>query len=311
LKNVASILLLVVTLLFCTAQSCKQDAQQVEIASKRNVVVILIDGPRYSETFGDSTHQYMPELWTIAQQNTWCSNMYNGATTNTLNGISYITTGQHGNIANGGTQSPEFENMFQRLIERTGSQNKACVISSKDKVQALCNCACAKEGKYLALNNCGVAGLNTGYRNDSTTHQVALQYLEKYKPQLTLITFKEPDASGHAADWASYLNGIRSTSKYTESLVNFLNTNTYYKGNTDIIITNDHGRHLNGVADSFVSHGDTCLGCRHISCTMLGPDFKQNFVDANNYDQRDINATICKILNVGILGVGKPMGALK
>jgi hypothetical protein len=311
LKNLVRTLLLAAFILFCTAQSCKQDVQQVQIPSKRNVVVILIDGPRYSETFGDSTHQYMPELWAIAQQNSWCSNMYNGAITNTLNGISYITTGQHGNIANGGSQSPEFESMFQRLIERTGSQNKACVISSKDKVQVLCNCACAKQDKYLAINNCGIAGLNTGYRNDSITHQVAMQYLEKYKPQVTLITFREPDASGHAADWAAYLDGIKTTSKYTASLVSFISNHPFYKDNTDIIITNDHGRHLDTVADGFVSHGDTCLGCRHISCTMLGPDFKAKFIDTNTYDQRDINATICKILNIGTLGVGKAMAALK
>jgi hypothetical protein len=319
LNRACTILILCAAMLICTAQSCKQDAPinkplpttPIQKPSKRNIVVIIIDGPRYTETFGDSSHQYMPELWQIADSNSWCTNIFNGAVTNTLNGISYITTGQHGSMANGGTESPDFENMFQRLIERTGKQDRACVISSKDKVQALCDCSCASAGKYLAINNCGNAGLNSGYRNDSTTLQVALQYLHNYSPQLTLIHFKEPDVSGHAGNWPGYLDGIRSTSAYTKAIVEFLNSSTYYKNNTDVIITNDHGRHTTGIANGFISHGDTCYGCRHISCTMLGPDFKTNFVDTNTYDQRDVNATICKILNIGALGAGKVMATLK
>ncbi|MDB4754850.1 hypothetical protein OAF80_00180, partial [bacterium] len=38
----------------------------VEISTTKyktqNVVIVVIDGPRYSETWGDSTHQYIPHL---------------------------------------------------------------------------------------------------------------------------------------------------------------------------------------------------------------------------------------------------------
>jgi membrane-anchored protein YejM (alkaline phosphatase superfamily) len=302
----------------CT-QACTTDKPVVtkppplptlDTPSTRNIVVIIIDGPRWSETFGDSTHQYMPELWQIAQNATWCTQYYNAGITNTINGISHLTTGMHSNLVNNGTQSPEFESLFQRYLKLYGGLRNCSIVASKDKLQALTNCTCADHDKYLALSNCGVAGLNTGYRDDSTTFVQSIAYFKNYKPQLSLIAFKEPDAAGHAASWSGYLDGIRNTSKYADSIIKFLNADSTYANNTDVFITNDHGRHLNGIADSFVSHGDNCEGCRHISLTVYGPDFKQQFVDGTSYDQRDVTATIAYILKLGTLGMGSRMTAM-
>jgi membrane-anchored protein YejM (alkaline phosphatase superfamily) len=295
-------------------QSCTTDkpvittnVQLVDTPSKRNVIVILIDGPRWSETFGDSSHQYMPEIWALAQSGVWCSQMYNTGITNTINGISHITTGMHSSLINTGTESPSFENLFQRYNRLYGANARAYLVASKDKLDALKSCSCAQHDTYLPLSDCGIAGNNTGYRDDSTTFSNALHYMAIAHPQLSLIAFKEPDAAGHSGNWAAYLQGIRTTSAYVDSIIRFLETDISYAHNTDVFVTNDHGRHLDGIADGFVSHGDACDGCRHISLIAYGPDFKQQFVDSTYYDQRDITATIAEILRLGDMGSGKKM----
>jgi phosphopentomutase len=78
----------------------------------------------------------------------------------------------------------------------------------------------------------------------------------------------------------------------------FIQNDPYYKDQTTLIITNDHGRHDDGWKDGFVSHGDNCDGCRHISLLALGPDIKKNYVSTNDYSQIDITSTIASIFQL-------------
>jgi hypothetical protein len=277
------------------------------IGTKRNVVILLIDGARYSETFGDTTHQNIPELYSIAQEGAHCNNLYNAAVTNTINGISYITTGQHDTLVNNGNGTPGYENIFQRYIKYYGNAKKACIVASKDKIAALNDCTCASHQQFLAYTNCGVAGNGTGYRDDSTTMQTAIDYLRVHQPQLSLIALKQPDAAGHTGIYADYISSLKQSSKYALALINFLKQDSFYANNTDVIITNDHGRHVDNWLDGFAGHGDTCIGCRHISCIAWGPDFKVNHNDNGYHDQRDITATIGYILKLGTIGSGAVM----
>jgi hypothetical protein len=43
----------------------RQTAKRTESLSPNDhrVVIFIIDGPRYSETFGDPSHQYVPGMW--------------------------------------------------------------------------------------------------------------------------------------------------------------------------------------------------------------------------------------------------------
>jgi Type I phosphodiesterase / nucleotide pyrophosphatase len=278
---------------------CTKDIGVPKIYKAKNVIIIVIDGPRYSETFGNPDSSNIMPLWDIVKQGTLCTNMYNLGTTNTINGITAITTGNYGNVVNGNNAIPEYESIFQQYIEKYHNNNKAWIISSKDKIAALANCSnTAYTGKYLPNTDCGNNGLNTGYRNDSITVQHALNILKTAQPNLCLITFKEPDESGHLGDWNGYLNGIKQTAIYTKQIVEFLNTDAYYYNTTDIFITNDHGRHLDSVANGFISHGDACEGCKHISLVATGVDFKRNYIDAKMHSQIDIATTIAQILNL-------------
>ena len=54
----------------------------------QKVIVLIIDGPRYSETFGDSTCQYIPNLSKeLAPQGVLFTNFRNNGKTNTNSGV--------------------------------------------------------------------------------------------------------------------------------------------------------------------------------------------------------------------------------
>ena len=60
------------------------------------VIVLVIDGPRLTETFGDSTHQYIPNLANVlAPQGVLVPHFRNEGPTYTNAGHTAITTGYY------------------------------------------------------------------------------------------------------------------------------------------------------------------------------------------------------------------------
>ena len=279
--------------------SCHEDVPAVSYKTK-NVIIFMIDGPRYSETWGDASHQYIPNMAALVNQGVFCTNFYNDGITNTVNGHSAITTGFFDNLNNAGQQLPQNPSIFQYWLEKTRAPNsKACVISTKDKLAVLANCTDpAYNNKFMAYTDCGNNGLGTGYRQDTTTFSRLMNVLHTYRPNLLLVNFKEPDASGHANNWNSYIQGIQTTDNYFRQVWDLIHSDPYYAGNTTIFVTNDHGRHLDNVLDGFISHGCSCEGCRHINLFASGPDFKKNVFVNTRYTQVDITATVAELLGL-------------
>jgi arylsulfatase A-like enzyme len=116
---------------------------------------------------------------------------------------------------------------------------------------------------------------------------------------------------GHANNWKGYLAAIRDNDEKEWELWKFLQSDPFYKDKTAYFVTNDHGRHLDGVANGFIDHGDNCEGCRHIFLFAAGPDFKKNTVVDHKREQIDIAATTASLLGFTIPGSkGKLMSEL-
>src|SRR5512136_1492733 len=79
----------------------------------RSVFIMVIDGSRYTETFGDPTHQYIPRIWNqlrpLAAIYTKC---YNNGYTETCPGHSTILTGAYQYITNDVLQRPRQPTVF-------------------------------------------------------------------------------------------------------------------------------------------------------------------------------------------------------
>lgn len=279
----------------------------------QNVIIIVIDGPRFSETFGDYSKQYIPNQQRMYSRGVMLGNFSNNGTTNTDSGHDAICTGNYENLENTGQALPQYPSIFQQFLKASGKPaEKAWVVASKDKLAILGNCQQQGwAGKYIPRIDCGINGLFTGYRADDTTLIHAKSIIGTYHPNLMLINFKDPDVFGHSNQWGLYLTAIKKTDEYIKSLYDFIESDAIYKGKTTVIITNDHGRHLTGTADGFMNHGDGCEGCRHIEFLALGPDFKQGAGIDPPYEQVDLSATVAKLLHFNMdYGKGKVIDAI-
>ena len=265
-----------------------------------NVIILVIDGPRMSETFGDSTYKYIPNLANVlAPQGVLLKNFRNNGPTYTNAGHSAITTGVYQRINNSGLELPKNPSIFQYFLKEKGlSKESAWIIASKGKLNILANTKNKKwRNQYTPSSFCGVNGFGLGYTADEKNFSDALRILGQYHPKLTLINLLEVDVNGHANLWEGYLKAIQRTDQKALELWNFIENDSIYKGKTTLFITNDHGRHSKGHKDGFVSHGDNCEGCRSIYLIALGPDFKKNSILPNRYEQIDISKTIAEMLH--------------
>jgi len=282
--------------------SCAKDKIATRNYQTEHVIIIVIDGARYSETWGDNSHQYIPNLANeLAQIGIINTHFYNNGTTSTVPGHTAITTGRYEHIDNSGLELPQYPSIFQYWSSKFNEDpNKSWVITSKGKLEVLSDCVNPDwNGKYKPLTNCGIdaLGVGSGYRHDSITYKEAITILSTYHPNLTLINFREPDYSAHLNNWDSYIQGILSTDQYLKQLIDFIESNPIYAGKTTVFVTNDHGRHLNTVSGGFSSHGDGCEGCRHINFFAYGPDFKQDTIISSQRELIDIPATIAELLH--------------
>lgn len=313
--------LLVICFLLC---SCVKEIDERNLAVEntirryqtKNVVIIIVDGLRYSEGWGDSTHQYIPRMAeTLARQGVINTRFYNMGATYTSAGHTNITTGVYQLIDNGGKEYPKNPSFFQYWNKAVHSnQNQSWIITSKDKLAVLADCTNESwKGKFTPSVNSGYngLGLGSGYREDSLTTKTTIDILKKNHPNLVLINFREPDYSGHTGVWNKYISGLRKTDVYVSRLLQFLQDDNIYRNTTTVFITSDHGRHLDHVNGGFAGHGDNCEGCRHLNFFAYGPDFKKGKVVNIKREQIDIAATIGELLGIPFpIGNGKVMTEL-
>ncbi len=264
------------------------------------VWIMVIDGPRLTETFGDTTYKYIPNLAnTLAKEGTLYTNFRNNGPTYTNAGHTAITTGHYQSISNGGKELPKKPGMFQYFLKnRSTDKSDAYIVSSKGKLEILANTKSKSWwNTFMPSTYCGKLGLASEYINDEQTHEKLLSLMGENAPHLLLSNYLAVDTYGHANQWDNYLASIKKCDAFAMELWNSIQKSPTMRKKTMLIITNDHGRHLDGHKDGFVNHGDKCEGCRKIFMLALGPDVKRNTVIRDQAEQIDISKTIAEILH--------------
>ena len=290
--------------------SCESDKVQQKQYLTEYSVVIVIDGARFSETWGDPSFQNIPNLHNYFENlGVVNTSFFNEGTTNTTNGHVAITTGFYeNNINNSGQELPSYHSFFQDWVKNNPLlENRAWIVSSKDKLEVLGNCRQSKwKNLYQPRTDCGINGNFSGYRSDSLTMIHATKVIKKHRPNLLLINLKDPDYYGHQNNWNEYINAIKKSDEYVLQLWNTIQQDPEMSGNTTLFVTNDHGRHTS----NFQNHGDECNGCKHIMLYAVGPDFKKNVKLAVNRSLIDIHATISEIMHTSNYSEGNVMTEL-
>jgi len=268
------------------------------------VIILVIDGPRYTETFGDTSCTNIPNLCSeLAPQGVLYTNFRANAPRTTTNaGHTAITTGVNQRISNDGKQLPKYPSIFQYYMKQKDiNKNKLWVISSKGKLSILGNTKNKKwHDLYVPHVYCGKNGNGADYVSDARTWKQVKWVVDTYQPNLMLVNLLAPDSYGHGNNWDGYIQAIKNSDQYALELWNQIQSNPEMKDKTTLFITNDHGRNADGYKDGFVSHGDGTESNRHIFLLAIGPDFKKNIRYDTPRELTDISRTLALLLGFDI-----------
>ncbi|MCX7918012.1 MAG: hypothetical protein N3A72_00100 [bacterium] len=277
----------------------------------QNVFVVVIDGARYTETFGDNSsnvdHCLIPHIWNdLRPLGSINTSFYNLGITVTNSGHASIESGTWQDIANDGTQRPYHRTFFEYYREQQGIDSTLTwVVVGKGKLNIL-SYSTTTSGYDGAPYGAMVAANGT----DNEIFDRLTTIMNLYHPKLVLVNLGDVDVAGHSGNWSSYTSAIFNADRLVYNLWSKITSDTYYRDNTDLIITNDHGRH-GDTHGGFAHHGDDCDGCRHLMFLAVGPDFKKNYVSNKIRSQIDICPTIGWILEfTPTQATGIPMAEL-
>ncbi|MFQ5605183.1 MAG: T9SS type A sorting domain-containing protein [bacterium] len=262
-------------------------AQQTE-----NVFIAVIDGARYTETFGDSAHQYIPKIWNeLRPLGTIYTSFYIDGQTKTNPGHASVLTGTWQNIDNIGLQRPNKPTLFEYFRkQKNTSPTENFVVLGKTKLNIISN---SNHPEYGSAYRASVKTSSLQYDDNQTLENIK-SVINDYHPRLVITNLAETDNKGHAGTWGGYVNAIKKVDNLIFELWNIIQTDSLYRNKTTLFVTNDHGRH----SFDFTSHGDQCEGCRHIMLLVVGPDTPAGVVDANERKQIDIAPTVGHLLKI-------------
>jgi hypothetical protein len=257
------------------------------------VVLVIIDGLRYSEGLGDPARTYVPEMAALEQQGTVVETFLNDGVTYTARAVPAIWCGgwtqmvsfsdpDCGGASNYYSVMPSVFEYYRKGLSRPASD---CVYVLKH--------LCSWKGSFDPAF--GSAYWPTYHAVGSTDADVwgqAQIVLSTQAPRFMLLYLAGVDNAGGTGNWSTYLKAIATADDIVGQLWQALQTNPAYAGKTTLLVTNDHGRHTT----NFTSHGDGCAGCRRIQFLAVGPDIRIGEVSMVPRAIPDIAPTIGALL---------------
>lgn len=79
-------------------------------------------------------------------------------------------------------------------------------------------------------------------RLDAFTHHYALSYMQNHHPKVTYIAYGETDDFAHDGEYDQYVLAANKVDKFIREIWTFIQSDRFYRNNTAILISVDHGR---------------------------------------------------------------------
>jgi len=275
-------------LLFCL--------NEIKSQSTEKVMIIIIDGARYTETLGDLSETYTPEMWNLARQGTMLSQFKNDNYTFTSRAIPALWSGTwtdvHDTIYQGNsTKYALSPSIFEYYRKQKNMPADECFYVLKYIPSLWLPSFKSDYGPeyWPAFHSVG----NT----DRDVANEAIQVMDTYHPHFIWVYLADVDHAGHSGNWEEYVNAIRTADSIVGDLWRHLQNDPFYQEATTVFITNDHGRHDNQHG-GFQGHGCGCDGCRHIEYIALGPSIKENYISHQERNTPDMAVTASYLLGI-------------
>ena len=256
----------------------------------KHVVIVVLDGVRYTETFGDSTHANIPLIWNqLRPLGTIYTSFWNDGVTMTNSGHASILSGTRESLKNNGTEVSHHPTVFEYFRQQTGAPADQCwVVLGKTKLQML---SFSDHKEYGARFGASAKTSATEYDNLIALENTST-VLTKHHPKLLIVNVPAADKFAHNGFLKKYVGAIQQADTIVASIWKTIQADSLLRDKTTMIVTNDHGRHTT----DFTDHGDTCEGCRHIMLLVMGPDARVGVIDSSAHRQVDIVPTVGALL---------------
>ncbi|PKP37995.1 MAG: hypothetical protein CVT98_05485 [Bacteroidetes bacterium HGW-Bacteroidetes-15] len=265
-------------------------------AFPQNVVVVVIDGARYTETFGDPNFTYIPSMAELAKSGTYLGNMYNTHQTYTSKAIPALWTGSWDGVYSityegQETQATYSPTVFEYYRKQKSAEATDCIYTIKYVSSLWLQSFHTDYGlDYWPFTICDGS-------NDNDVLANSLEAIDTHQPRFMFVYLAGVDGAGHTGDWETYTSAIQNADEVVNTLWTTLQANDFYKDKTTMIVTNDHGRHDDDHG-GFTGHGCTCNGCQQIMYLAIGPNIKENYISTETYELADIAVTTAYLLDV-------------
>lgn len=265
-------------------------------AIAQNVVFVVIDGARYTETLGDTNYSNIPHISQLLKQGATLDQMYNEHKTSTKFAIPALWTGSWDgsykiNYEGNETQATYRPSIFEYFRKQRMLDSTHCFYLLKEVGSLWLQSFHPDYGPDY-----WPATISSG-NSDKDVLNSTLEVMGKYHPQLLWVYLADVDSKGHSGNWTQYISGIQTADEIVGKLWNAVQNDSVYKNNTTMFVTNDHGRH-DDQHGGFKGHGCTCEGCQHIMFFAIGPNIKENYLSSEHHELADAAVTASKVLNI-------------
>jgi hypothetical protein len=285
-KNIFSALLILLILCFVVDFAKAQ--------SNQKMMIIIIDGARYTETFGDPSHTYIPRMAEIAGQGALVNVFRNDGITYTSRAIPALWAGAWTEVRDTVYQGKETNysvkpSIFEYYRKHLDKPASSCFYVLKHITNLWLPSFDMDYGPqywpsfYSAGADDEAVCTNTKY----------LMNIDR--PDFLWVYLADVDHAGHSGDWNYYTTTLRKADSIVGELWDHIQSHPHYRDKTTMIVTNDHGRH-DDQHGGFQHHGCGCEGCRRMKFLAVGPNIKQNLVSQQPRVLPDMAVTAAHLL---------------
>ncbi|MBO6248953.1 MAG: hypothetical protein J6N54_09100 [Bacteroidales bacterium] len=134
-------------------------------------------------------------------------------------------------------------------------------------------------------------------RFDAFTYGYALETMKKDHPKVMWIAFGDTDEWAHAGKYDFYVEAAHGTDQMIRRIVEYCESDPFYKGKTTYLLTTDHGR---GKRGAFTSHSNGTKGSETTWMMAFGKGIEPLGETSGNgpFFTRQFAATIAEILGI-------------
>jgi len=292
-----------------------------EKSKAKYLFIIIANGIRYNDAFGNKHHLYTDNIWTkLRPLGTICTKFYNTKLTYPIPAQASLLTGVWHMWQNplSDTIHPAFPTIFE-YWNKNKSGNSCYFAASKKQLEIISHSDYQGYGKSFApvFGTDLDSDVDTGTVKDAmdvmgnAMYKKAISYIFKHHPSLVYLNLdsdeNDKNAPSHALvcrvdgceeEEADQINTYYEFIILIDAIVydfwTRIQSDETYKNRSVFIFLSAHGRHTN----DFRGFGCNCQGCRQLNFLIIGPGVKKNYISKKKRTLIDICRTVGVIFNI-------------